>query len=166
MNRKERLLRLLREELKHVEDKLIEYPHEKNKMKSDDYMAWVRSAESDEERDRRRAEYHGWYSNLSEAEKTELREHFRPELEKLGDHLRVLQGIADLALKGSIHYEGEEYLLGEWVTIADYARLHNLKLNRVTNWIKREVIPAENVKVFPALNNLRLVRNEAYRTGA
>ncbi len=136
------------------------------KKKSDEYMAWVRAAESDEERASRRAEYHGWYESLPDAERGELRQHFRPELEKLGDRLRVLQGIADLGLKGFIHYEGEEYLLGEWVTIADYARLHNLKLNRVTNWIKREVIPAENVKVFPALNNLRLVRNEAYKTGA
>lgn len=134
--------------------------------KSDEYMAWVRTAESDEERDRRRAEYKDWYNNLPDAKRSKLREHFQPELEKLADCLRVLQGVADLVLKGSIHYEGEEYLLGEWVTIADYARLHNLKLNRVTNWIKREVIPAENVKVFPALNNLRLVRNERYKTGS
>lgn len=134
--------------------------------KTNEYLAWVQDATSDEERKNRQAEFKNWYHTLPEKEQETAQKALKADREEIKNELRVLQGVADLALKGSIHYEGEEYLLGEWVTIADYARLHNLKLNRVTNWIKREVIPAENVKVFPALNNLRLVRNEAYKTGA
>lgn len=133
--------------------------------KTNKYLISVQEATSEEERKVRQAEFKSWYHALPEEDQATAQKVMQADREEIKNELRVLQGIADLALKGSIHYEGEEYLLGEWVTIADYARLHNLKLNRVTNWIKREVIPAENVKVFPALNNLRLVRNEAYRTG-
>lgn len=133
------------------------------KKKSDEYRNWLRAAESEEERDCRRAEYKVWYQSLTKTERTALRETFQPELDRISDRLRALEGVTELATKGSIHYEGEEYLLGEWVTIADYARLHNIKLNRVTNWISRKIIPPQNVKVFPELNNLKLLRNQLYR---
>ena len=136
---------------------------EEIKRKSEEYKNWLRAADDDEERDRRRMEYKMWYQNLPEKERAELRETFQPALDKISDRLRTLEGVAELAMKGSIYYEGEEYLLGEWVTIADYARLHNIKLNRVTNWISRKVIPPQNVKVFPELNNLKLLRNQLYR---
>ncbi len=134
--------------------------------KTNEYLAWVQDAVNDDARKGRQAEFKSWYNSLAEKDQETAKNAMKVDREDIKIQLHALQGIADLALKGSIHYEGEEYLLGEWVTIADYARLHNLKLNRVTNWIKREVIPAENVKVFPELNNLRLVRNELMRTGA
>ena len=195
MTRKQKLLQMLREELKLIEDELINFPldaedeqysqlveyakkiaatlkvlddetpwiMEEIKRKSEEYKNWLRAADDDEERDRRRMEYKMWYQNLPEKERAELRETFQPALDKISDRLRTLEGVAELAMKGSIYYEGEEYLLGEWVTIADYARLHNIKLNRVTNWISRKVIPPQNVKVFPELNNLKLLRNQLYR---
>ena len=130
-----------------------------------EYLAWVRTAGSHDEWTRRQAEFKAWYNAQTETGKEKAQVALRADRKDIKNELRAIREVAELALKGSIHYDGEEYLLGEWVTIADYARLHNLKLNRVTNWIKREVIPAENVKVFPALNNLRLVRNELGKPG-
>lgn len=59
---------------------------------------------------------------------------------------------------------GEVINFDEWVTVKEYVRRYNLKsLNIVTNWIRRGIIPPENVKVIPELNDLRLVKAVPYR---
>ena len=59
---------------------------------------------------------------------------------------------------------GETVDLSEWLTAKEYADKYELgSTNVVTNWIRRGVIPAENVKTVKRLNGLRLIRAVAYR---
>jgi hypothetical protein len=78
---------------------------EETKIKSDEYRAWLRAANSNAERTLRRAEYKVWYKSLPEADRAELRVTFQPELDKISDRLRVLEGITELATKGSIPFD-------------------------------------------------------------
>ena len=58
---------------------------------------------------------------------------------------------------------GIRYDLGEWVTIAEYAKRFGMKsTNVVTNWIRRGVIPTENVISVPELNDIRLIKAVPY----
>ena len=58
---------------------------------------------------------------------------------------------------------GEIIDFDEWVTVKEYAKRYNLKsLNIVTNWIRRGVIPPENIRVIHELNDLRLVKAIQY----
>ncbi len=53
--------------------------------------------------------------------------------------------------------------LNEWVTMKEYSKRFNLATtNVVTNWIKRGVIPSENIKTLPMLNGLKLIRAIKY----
>ena len=59
---------------------------------------------------------------------------------------------------------GEEIDFDKWVTVKEYVKRYNLKsLNIVTNWIRRGIIPPENVRVVPELNDLRLVKAVPYK---
>ncbi len=54
---------------------------------------------------------------------------------------------------------GESIDLSEWITAKEYADKFELgSTNVVTNWIRRGVIPPENVKVVKRLNGLRLIK--------
>lgn len=58
---------------------------------------------------------------------------------------------------------GIRYDLGEWITIADYAKRFGVKsTNVVTNWIRRGIVPAENVISVPELNDIRLIKAVPY----
>ena len=58
---------------------------------------------------------------------------------------------------------GIRYDLGEWVTIAEYAKRFGVKsTNVITNWIRRGVIPTENVISVPELNDIRLIKAVPY----
>ncbi|MEA5458711.1 hypothetical protein VB796_06670 [Arcicella sp. LKC2W] len=53
--------------------------------------------------------------------------------------------------------------LNEWVTMKEYSKRFNLSTtNIVTNWIKRGIIPSENIKTLPMLNGLKLIRAIKY----
>jgi len=53
--------------------------------------------------------------------------------------------------------------LNEWVTMKEYSKRFNLSTtNIVTNWIKRGIIPEENVKILPMMNGLKLIRAIKY----
>ncbi len=61
---------------------------------------------------------------------------------------------------------GIRYDLGEWVTIAEYTKRFGVKsTNVVTNWIRRGIIPAENVISVPELNDIRLIKAVPYPGG-
>ena len=53
--------------------------------------------------------------------------------------------------------------MSNWLTIKRYAEKYNLSTQVVTNWIARDIIPADCVKDVPELNNLRLVKDQPYR---
>ena len=59
---------------------------------------------------------------------------------------------------------GETIELRDWVTAKEYARRFDLEsTNVVTNWIRRGVIPAENVRTFEHFNGLRLIKAVPYK---
>lgn len=63
----------------------------------------------------------------------------------------------------TIAVENKEYSTTEWATIEDYCKEYQLKSTTVvTNWIKRNKIPAENIVTFPSLGGLKLIKKVAY----
>ena len=53
--------------------------------------------------------------------------------------------------------------LNEWLTLKNYATRFGLSnTNVVSNWIKRGLVPNENVMVVPELNNLKLIKAVKY----
>lgn len=58
---------------------------------------------------------------------------------------------------------GHELDLGDWLTIANYAKKYGVDSHVVTNWIRRGVIPADCVVELPVFNNIRMVRDQAYK---
>lgn len=53
--------------------------------------------------------------------------------------------------------------LAEWVTIEQYTKRFNIKnYATVTNWIRRGIIPPEDIKVIPELNGIKLIRAKKY----
>ena len=51
----------------------------------------------------------------------------------------------------------------EWLTIKRYAEKYGVSQQVVVNWISRGVIPADAVKTLPEINNIRLVKDQAYK---
>lgn len=59
---------------------------------------------------------------------------------------------------------GEKIDLGEWLTAKEYAKRFGLEsTNVVTNWIRRGIIPPENIRVIQELNDLRLIKAIPYK---
>lgn len=53
--------------------------------------------------------------------------------------------------------------LNEWITMKEYSKRFNLSTtNVVTNWIKRGIIPQENIRTVPMLNGLKLIKAVRY----
>jgi hypothetical protein len=53
--------------------------------------------------------------------------------------------------------------LNEWVTIKNYVLLFKISSTHVvSNWIRRGIIPSENVRVLPMLNDLKLIKAVKY----
>lgn len=53
--------------------------------------------------------------------------------------------------------------LNEWVTMKEYSKRFNLSTtNVVTNWIKRGIVPQENIRTVPMLNGLKLIKAVKY----
>ncbi len=113
-------------------------------------------------------EYRVFLDTLGEedrqAARTFMQTNLRTKINETINELDRLAETATLVLKGKITYEGQEYIFGDWVTIADYCRLYNFKPARVQNWIDREIVPRQNVVVIRELNNLKLVKNVPYRS--
>lgn len=85
----------------------------------------------------------------------------------------VSQEVAELLAKGEeliaqaesllIEKNGKKYPLDEWITPAEYVRRFNLKTTMVvSNWIRRGIIPSENILHIPELNDLRLIKAVPY----
>jgi len=121
----------------------------------------------EEEKDAIVTEYRVFIETLSAEDRqkarTFMQTHLRPRIEEVAETLDLLGQKAALVLKGKITYEGQEYVFGDWVTIADYCRLHNFKPARVQNWIDRQIVPQQNVVIIQELNNLKLLKNVSYR---
>lgn len=58
----------------------------------------------------------------------------------------------------------EDLNLEEWITIKEYVKRHNLSgLNVVHNWIKRGVVPPENLRRISQLNDIQLIKDVVYK---
>lgn len=112
-------------------------------------------------------EYRAFLDTINEEDRQQAREYMqrrlRPRIDETVAELEALTEKANLALSGKITYQGQEYVFGDWVTIADYCRLHNFKPARVQNWINRAIIPPTNVLIIKELNNLKLLKNVPYQ---
>lgn len=62
-----------------------------------------------------------------------------------------------------LYNNGEVIDLGKWVTAKEYSERFGVSINRVTNWIKRGIIPKENVRRIKALNDIRLIKAIPYK---
>jgi len=63
-----------------------------------------------------------------------------------------------------LYDNGETLDLGKWVTLKEYKERFGLKsINVLTNWIRRGVVPPENVRVVKSLNGIRLVKAIPYK---
>ena len=55
-------------------------------------------------------------------------------------------------------------LTSEWVTIKEYCKRFNIdNTQTVTNWIRRGIIPEEDIRVIPELNDIRMIRAKKYQ---
>ena len=60
--------------------------------------------------------------------------------------------------------DGKRYPLSDWLTPKEYAKRFNIQSTQViSNWIRRGVIPKENIVIIQELNNLTLVKAMPYR---
>ncbi len=62
-----------------------------------------------------------------------------------------------------LQQNGTKFPLTDWLTPAEYAKRFGLKsTNVVSNWIRRGVIPSENILHVPELNDIRLIKAIPY----
>ncbi|RYU92983.1 hypothetical protein [Emticicia agri] len=67
-------------------------------------------------------------------------------------------------MQNALHINGEAIMLGEFVTIKRYCQLFNIEDTQVvSNWIKRGIIPAENIREIEELNGIKLIKAVAYK---
>ena len=63
-----------------------------------------------------------------------------------------------------LQQNGTRFPLTDWLTPAEYAKRFGLRsTNVVSNWIRRGVIPAENILHVPELNDIRLIKAVPYQ---
>lgn len=63
-----------------------------------------------------------------------------------------------------LEQNGTKFPLTDWLTPAEYAKRFGLaSTNVVSNWIRRGVIPAENILHVPELNDIRLIKAVPYQ---
>ena len=77
---------------------------------------------------------------------------------------KIAKTISEFEQKNVVlEVNGLKYSLDEWVTLNDYIKKFNLKSTMVVNnWIKRGVVPAENIISVGRLNNLKLIKAVPY----
>lgn len=62
-----------------------------------------------------------------------------------------------------LEQNGTKFPLADWLTPAEYVKRFGLKsTNVVSNWIRRGLIPPENILHVPELNDIRLIKAVPY----
>lgn len=85
--------------------------------------------------------------------------------EAIGAKTRRLLDEADEAIREAenfLHLRGRTYDLDQWLTVAQYAKKHNLSANRVYNWIRRGLVPEHKRLTVPELNDTTLIFDQLY----
>jgi len=66
--------------------------------------------------------------------------------------------------KNFLMSEGRIVELDKYLTIKNYCKKYEIKDESVvTNWIRRGLVPAEDVHTFTELNGIRIIKDRAYR---
>jgi len=89
-------------------------------------------------------------------------QHISPEIAAvIADNERFIAEVENYLVQN-----GTQFPLTEWLTIAEYTKQFGLKSTMVvTNWMKRGVIPKENILHVPELNDIRLIKAVPYTGG-
>lgn len=60
--------------------------------------------------------------------------------------------------------QGEVFdITTEWVTIKEYGKRFGIENTQtITNWIRRGIIPQEDVHIIPEFNDIRMIRAKKY----
>jgi hypothetical protein len=86
-------------------------------------------------------------------------------METVGTKIELEQLLreSEEALRNYLVINGRPYPTDEWVTIKEYCKRFEItNTQTVTNWIKRGIIPAENVVTVEEYNNIRLIKAIPY----
>lgn len=66
-------------------------------------------------------------------------------------------------LKNYVLHKGNKYPMDQWLTIAEYCKRFNIENTQtITNWIRRGIIPKENIVTIEEYNNIRLIKAVPY----
>lgn len=90
----------------------------------------------------------------------ENNQEFNPQAlkERLAQTDQLISEVRDYLVSNGI-----EYKLGEWLTIKRYCQKFEIKnVETVMNWIRRGIVPPENVVELEELNGLKLIRAVKY----
>lgn len=87
--------------------------------------------------------------------------------ETLNEQIQRLLAEADLAINEASSYlisQGKTVDLTSWVTQKEYCKRFNIEnIATVNNWIRRGIIPPENIMTVPELNDIRLIKAIPYQ---
>lgn len=110
-----------------------------------------------------------FFENATETQKGKIREAMRKKADLITAEakqtiVKISKTISEFEQKDVVlEVNGRKYSLDEWVTLNDYIKKFGLKSTMVVNnWIKRGVVPAENVISVGRLNNLKLIKAVPY----
>jgi translation elongation factor EF-Tu-like GTPase len=74
---------------------------------------------------------------------------------------------ANILIEKSQNYlksQGKTYDLSDWVTVKQYAKIYGIASTQVvSNWIRRGVVPKENIVEIGEFNNLKLIKAVPYQ---
>jgi hypothetical protein len=110
-----------------------------------------------------------FFESATETQKEQIREAMRKKADLITAEAKqtitkISKTISEFEQKDVVlEVNGRKYPLDEWVTLNDYIKKFDLKSTMVVNnWIKRGVVPAENVISVGRLNNLKLIKAVPY----
>ena len=110
-----------------------------------------------------------FFESATDAQKEQIREAMRRKADLITAEAKqtitkISKTISEFEQKDVVlEMNGRKYPLGEWVTLNDYIKKFDLKSTMVVNnWIKRGVVPAENVISVGRLNGLKLIKAVPY----
>jgi hypothetical protein len=110
-----------------------------------------------------------FFEGANDAQKEQIREAMRKKADLITAEAKqtitkISKTISEFEQKDVVlEVNGVKYPLNEWVTLNDYIKRFDLKSTMVVNnWIKRGVVPTENVISVGRLNNLKLIKAVKY----
>ena len=110
-----------------------------------------------------------FFENANDTQKEQLREAMKKKADLITAEAKqtiskISKTISEFEQKDVVlEVNGRKYPLDEWVTLNDYIKKFDLKSTMVVNnWIKRGVVPAENIISVGRLNGLKLIKAVPY----